>query len=179
MADLTNTKTHANLLAAFGGETQAACKYMYYASKAKKDGFEQIAKIFEETANNEKEHAKIWFKLLEGGIGATAGNLSKAAEGEHYEWADMYPGFAKTAEEEGFFDIAAKFRAVADIEAAHENRYMKLFSNVQNNKVFSGSEDTMWQCIKCGHIHTGKDAPQVCPVCNHPQAYFRILAQNY
>ncbi|MBE7056734.1 MAG: rubrerythrin family protein [Ruminococcaceae bacterium] len=179
MADLTNSKTHANLLAAFGGESQAACKYMYYAAKAKKDGFEQIATIFEETAKNEREHAKIWFKLLEGGIGATAGNLSKAADGEHYEWSSMYPEFAKDAEEEGFMDIAAKFRAVAAVETEHENRYRKLLENVKDNEVFSKQEETEWICLNCGHIHKGKEAPQVCPVCSHPQSYFQVLAKNY
>lgn len=179
MPDITSSKTHANLLAAFGGESQAACKYMYYADKAKKDGFQQIAAIFEETAKNEREHAKIWFKLLEGGIGTTADNLASAADGEHYEWADMYPEFAKTAEEEGFFDIAAKFKAVAAVETEHENRYRKLLDNVKNDQVFSKPEETEWICRKCGHIHKGTEAPQICPVCSHPQSYFQMLAKNY
>lgn len=179
MADLKGSRTHDNLMAAFAGESQARCKYTYYASKARKDGFMQIAEIFEETANNEKEHAKIWFETLQGGIGSTAENLLDAANGEHYEWTDMYAGFAKTAKEEGFTDIAAEFEAVAAIEKEHEERYRKLLANVQNGLVFSRDGDTLWQCKKCGHILIAKSAPLICPVCNHPQGYFQIKAENY
>ena len=179
MSDLKGSRTHDNLMAAFAGESQARCKYTYYASKARKDGFMQIAEIFEETANNEKEHAKIWFETLQGGIRGTAENLLDAANGEHYEWSDMYAGFAKTAREEGFMDIAAKFEAVGAVEKEHEERYRKLLSNVQNGLVFSRDGDTLWQCKNCGHIVIAKSAPQICAVCNHPQAYFQIKAENY
>lgn len=175
---LKGSKTEANLQAAFAGESQARNKYSWFASKARKDGFEQIARIFEETANNEKEHAKIWFKLL-GGIGSTAENLQHAAEGENYEWTDMYDGFAKTAHEEGFGDIAELFEGVAKIEKEHEERYLALLDNVKGNVVFSRDGDMAWQCLNCGHIVIGKDAPDMCPVCAHPKAYFAIRAENY
>ena len=178
MAELKGSKTEANLLAAFAGESQARNKYTYFASKAKKDGFEQIAAIFQETADNEKEHAKIWFKLL-GGIGTTAENLLAAAEGENYEWTDMYAGFAVTAREEGFDDIAYLFEEVAKIEKEHEERYRKLLNNVNEGLVFSRDGDMIWQCRNCGHIVIGKAAPDLCPVCKHPQAYFAIKAENY
>lgn len=177
--DLKGSKTEANLLAAFAGESQARNKYTYFASKAKKDGFVQIANIFEETANNEKEHAKIWFKLLNGGIGSTAENLKIAAEGENYEWTDMYATFAKEAHAEGFEAIARLFEQVAEIEKEHEQRYLKLLSNVENDLVFSKDGDAIWQCSNCGHIVVGQKAPQVCPVCAHPQAYFQVKAENY
>lgn len=176
--ELKGSKTEANLLAAFAGESQARNKYTYFASKAKKDGYVQIAKIFEETANNEKEHAKIWFKLLNG-IGTTAENLKAAAEGENYEWTDMYATFAKEAKEEGFHDIAALFSMVAEIEKEHEKRYLALLSNVENGLVFSKEGDTIWQCSNCGHVVVGKKAPEICPVCAHPQAYFEVKAENY
>lgn len=176
--DLKGTKTEKNLLAAFSGESQARNKYTYYASQAKKEGFVQISKIFEETANNEKEHAKIWFKLLEG-IGSTAENLKAAAAGENYEWTDMYATFAKEAHEEGFEDIAFLFEKVGAIEKEHEERYRKLLANVEGNLVFSRDGDCIWQCSNCGHIVVGKQAPEVCPVCAHPQAYFEIKAENY
>lgn len=178
MANLKGSKTEANLQAAFAGESMARNKYTYYASKAKKDGFVQISKIFEETANNEKEHAKIWFKLLEG-IGSTAENLKAAAAGENYEWTDMYATFAKEAHEEGFEDIAFLFEQVGKIEKEHEARYLKLLSNVENELVFSRDGDCIWQCSNCGHIVVGKKAPEVCPVCAHPQAYFELKAENY
>ncbi len=177
--ELKGSKTEANLLTAFAGESQARNKYTYFASKAKKDGFVQIANIFEETANNEKEHAKIWFKLLNGGIGTTAENLKIAAEGENYEWTDMYATFAKEAHEEGFEAIARLFEQVAEIEKEHEQRYLKLLSNVENGLVFSKDGDTIWQCSNCGHIVVGQKAPEVCPVCAHPQAYFQVKAENY
>lgn len=177
--ELKGSRTEANLLAAFAGESQARNKYTYYASKAKKDGYVQIAQLFEETANNEKEHAKIWFKLLHDGIGTTAENLKDAAAGENYEWTDMYPEFAKVAKEEGFDHIAYLFEAVAAIEKHHEERYKKLLENVEGGKVFSKDGDMIWQCANCGHIVVGKKAPEVCPVCAHPQAYFQVLAQNY
>ena len=178
--ELKGSKTEQNLMAAFAGESQARNKYTYFASKARKDGFEQIAAIFEETANNEKEHAKLWFKELNGGdIPSTAENLLAAAEGENYEWTDMYDGFAKTAEEEGFTEIAAKFRAVAAIEKEHEERYRKLLANVKDGLVFSKDGDKVWICRNCGHIHIGKDAPKVCPVCAHPQSFFELRAENY
>ncbi|MBQ7840290.1 MAG: rubrerythrin family protein [Lachnospiraceae bacterium] len=176
--ELKGSKTEANLLAAFAGESQARNKYTYFASKAKKDGYVQIAKIFEETANNEKEHAKIWFKLL-GGIGETTDNLKAAAEGENYEWTDMYATFAKEAKEEGFNVIARLFEQVGEIEKEHEQRYLKLLSNIENGLVFSKDGDTVWQCSNCGHVVIGKKAPQVCPVCAHPQAYFEVKAENY
>lgn len=177
---LKGSKTEQNLMAAFAGESQARNKYTYFASKARKDGFEQIAAIFEETANNEKEHAKLWFKELNGGeIPSTEENLLAAAEGENYEWTDMYDGFAKTAEEEGFIELAAKFRAVAAIEKEHEERYRKLLKNVKEGLVFSRDGDRVWLCRNCGHIHFGKDAPKVCPVCAHPQSFFELRAENY
>ena len=180
MKDLKGSKTEANLLTAFAGESQARNKYTYYASKAKKDGYEQIANLFLETANNEKEHAKIWFKLLHGGaIADTATNLKDAAAGENYEWTDMYAGFAKTAREEGFDHIAYLFEEVGKIEKEHEERYLKLLANVEGGLVFSKDGDTVWQCSNCGHIHIGQKAPEVCPVCAHPQSYFQVLAKNY
>ena len=180
MKDLKGTKTEANLRAAFAGESEARNKYTYYASQAKKDGYEQIAELFTETANNEKEHAKIWFKLLHGGaVPSTEQNLLDAAEGENYEWTDMYAGFAKDAKEEGFLEIAALFEMVGAIEKEHEARYRKLLENVKGGLVFSRDGDMIWQCANCGHIHVGKQAPQVCPVCKHPQAYFAIAASNY
>lgn len=179
MKDLKGTKTEANLQTAFAGESMARNKYSYYASKAKKDGYVQIAELFEETAANEKEHAKLWFKLLHGGIGTTAENLKDAAAGENYEWTDMYATFAKEAKEEGFDEIAALFEGVAAIEKRHEERYLKLLANVEGGLVFSRDGDMMWQCGNCGHVVIGKKAPEVCPVCAHPQSYFRILAENY
>ena len=172
------TKTEQNLRAAFSGESEARNKYTYFASKAKKEGFEQIAALFLKTADNEKEHAKMWFKELEG-IGDTAQNLQAAAEGENYEWTDMYEGFAKTAEEEGFTALAAKFRMVAAIEKEHEERYRKLLSNVETQQVFEKSEVKVWECRNCGHIVIGTKAPQICPVCAHPQAYFELNEKNY
>ena len=172
------TQTEKNLEAAFAGESMARNKYTYFASKAKKEGFEQIAAIFEETANNEKEHAKLWFKELEG-IGDTAQNLGAAADGENYEWTDMYEGFAKTAEQEGFPVLAARFRMVAAIEKQHEERYRALLKNVETAKVFEKSEVKVWECRNCGHIVVGTKAPQICPVCQHPQAYFEVHKENY
>ena len=177
--ELKGSKTEKNLMAAFSGESEARNKYTYYASKAKKDGFVQIAKLFEETAANEKEHAKIWFKLLKDGIGATADNLADAAAGENYEWTEMYPTFAKEAREEGFAHIAYLFEEVAKIEKEHEERYRKLLENVEGGLVFSRDEEMIWQCSNCGHIVVGKKAPEVCPVCAHPKAYFEIKADNY
>ena len=180
MAELKGSKTEANLWAAFAGESQARNKYTYYASKAKKDGYEQIAALFQETADNEKEHAKIWFKLLhDGAIPDTVTNLKDAAAGENYEWTDMYATFAKEAREEGFDDIAALFDGVGKIEKEHEERYLKLLSNIENGIVFSRDGDMVWQCRNCGHIVIGKQAPKMCPVCAHPQAHFQILPQNY
>ena len=180
MANLKGTKTEANLQAAFAGESQARNKYNYYASKARKDGYEQIAELFEETANNEKEHAKIWFKLLHGGaVPDTLTNLADSAAGENYEWTDMYAGFAKEARAEGFEDIAKLFEMVADIEKHHEERYLKLLANINEGIVFSRDGDMIWQCGNCGHLVIGKSAPEVCPVCDHPKAYFRIEARNY
>ena len=180
MAELKGSKTEANLQAAFAGESQARNKYTYYASKAKKEGFVQIAALFEETANNEKEHAKIWFKLLHGGsVPGTVENLNDAADGENYEWTDMYAGFAKTAREEGFLEIAVLFEAVAKIEKEHEERYRKLLANIEGGLVFSREGDCVWQCSNCGHIVVGKKAPEMCPVCAHPQAYFQIRAENF
>lgn len=179
MADLKGSRTEANLMAAFSGESMARNKYTYYASKARKEGYVQIAELFEETAANEKEHAKIWFKLLHDGIGATMDNLKDAAAGENYEWTDMYAGFAKEAREEGFDKIAKLFEGVAAIEKEHEERYLKLLQNMEEGIVFSREGDTIWQCKNCGHIYIGKKAPQVCPVCDHPQAYFAIKAENY
>ena len=172
------TETEKNLMAAFAGESQARNKYTYFASKAKKEGYEQIANLFLKTADNEKEHAKMWFKELNG-IGSTAENLAAAAEGENYEWTDMYDGFAKTAEEEGFKELAAKFRAVAAIEKSHEERYRALLKNVETKTVFEKSEITVWECGNCGHIVVGKKAPEVCPVCDHPQSYFEVRKENY
>lgn len=180
MKELKGSKTEANLLAAFSGESQARNKYTYYASKAKKDGYEQIAAIFTETANNEKEHAKIWFKLLHGGeIGDTAENLKDAAAGERYEWTEMYANFAKEAKEEGFDKIAFLFEEVAKIEKEHEERYNTLLGNVQDRKVFEKDGVVVWQCANCGHLYVGEKAPAVCPVCAHPQAYFQLQAKNY
>ena len=180
MKSLKGTKTEKNLQEAFAGESQARNKYTYWASKAKKDGYQQIAAIFEETANNEKEHAKMWFKLLEGGsIRSTEENLKAAASGENFEWTDMYDRMAREAEEEGFDDIAAKFRAVAAIEKHHEERYLKLLKNIEDKVVFSRDGDCIWQCRNCGHIVVGKDAPEICPVCDHPQSYFELKAKNY
>lgn len=179
MKDLKGTKTEQNLMTAFAGESQARNKYTYYASKAKKDGYEQIAAIFEETANNEKEHAKMWFKLLHGGIPDTVANLADAAAGENYEWTDMYATFAKEAEEEGFDEIARQFRGVAAIEKTHEERYRKLLANIDGGIVFSRDGDAVWECRNCGHIHIGKQAPEVCPVCAHPKAYFQLRKENY
>ena len=176
--NLKGTETEKNLWTAFAGESQARNKYTYFASKAKKEGYEQIAAIFEETANNEKEHAKMWFKLLDG-IGSTTENLKAAAEGENYEWTDMYDGFAKTARKEGFEAIAKLFEGVAAIEKHHEERYRKLLKNVEDKVVFSKDGDAIWQCRNCGHIVVGKEAPAVCPVCAHPQAYFEVAKENY
>lgn len=180
MENIKGTQTEKNLQAAFAGESQARNKYTYFASKARKEGFEQIADIFEETAHNEKEHAKIWFKLLNGGeIGTTAENLKAAAEGENYEWTDMYDTFAKEAEEEGFLAIARKFRMVAAIEKTHEERYRKLLSNVEMQQVFEKAEETIWECRNCGHLVMGKKAPEVCPVCVHPKSFFEVRKENY
>ena len=172
------TQTEKNLMAAFSGESEARNKYTYFASKAKKEGFEQIAALFQKTADNEKEHAKMWFKELNC-LGDTAENLKSAAEGENYEWTDMYAGFAKTAEEEGFHDLAAKFRLVAAIEKHHEERYRALLHNVEAAEVFAKSEVKVWECRNCGHIVVGTNAPEICPTCAHPQAYFEIHAENY
>ena len=174
----SGTETEKNLLAAFAGESQARNKYSYFAGVARKEGYQQIAELFEETANNERQHAKLWFKHL-GGIGSTAENLKVAAEGENYEWTDMYEGFAKTAEREGFPELAAQFRAVGAIEKAHEERYLKLLNNIETQKVFEKSEEVMWQCRECGHLVIGKKAPEVCPVCAHPQSYQQVRAENY
>ena len=180
MKELKGTKTERNLMEAFAGESQARNKYSYWASKAKKDGYQQIAAIFEETAANEKEHAKMWFKLLEGGaIKSTPENLKAAADGENFEWTDMYDRMAREAEEEGFTEIAEKFRGVAKIERAHEERYRKLLQNIEDEVVFSRDGDRIWQCRNCGHIVVGPKAPEVCPVCDHPQAYFELKAENY
>jgi len=176
--ELKGSKTEANLQAAFAGESQARNKYTYYASKAKKDGYVQIANIFEETAANEKEHAKMWFKEL-AGIGSTAENLGAAADGENYEWTDMYEGLARTAEAEGFPELAAKLRAVGEIEKHHEERYRALLKNVEAQEVFKKSEVKVWECRNCGHIVVGTSAPEVCPVCAHPQSFFQIKANNY
>ncbi len=178
--ELKGSKTEANLMAAFAGESQARNKYTYYASKAKKDGYQQIAELFEETAGNEKEHAKMWFKLLhDGSVPDTKVNLADAADGENYEWTDMYEEFAKTAEEEGFKDIAFKFRAVGEIEKHHEERFRKLLKNIEDEVVFSRDEDKIWICRNCGHVVIGKSAPGVCPVCDHPQSYFELKKENY
>ena len=172
------TKTEQNLLAAFAGESQARNKYTYFASVAKKEGYEQIAAIFEQTANNEKEHAKLWFKALEL-LGNTSQNLLAAAEGENYEWTDMYKSFAEDAEAEGFTELAVQFRMVAEIEKSHEERYRALLNNVEMQKVFEKAEEAIWECRNCGHLVMGKKAPQVCPVCKHPQSYFEIRKENY
>ncbi len=177
--NLKGTKTEQNLMTAFAGESQARNKYTYYASKAKKDGFVQIANIFEETANNEKEHAKLWYKLLHNGIGSTAENLLDAALGENYEWTDMYAQFAKEAKEEGFDAIAKLFEGVAEIEKEHEARYRALLENIKAGKVFEKDGEIVWQCANCGHLHKGTTAPDICPVCAHPQAYFHEQAKNY
>ncbi len=178
--DLKGTKTEQNLMTAFAGESQARNKYTYFASKAKKEGYEQISAIFTETANNEKEHAKLWFKLLEGGeIKSTMENLEAAAAGENYEWTDMYATFAKEAKEEGFDHIAFLFEGVAKIEKEHENRYLRLLENVKNGVVFESEEPTMWICRNCGHVHYGNEAPEVCPVCSHAKAYFEKRCENY
>jgi len=179
MANLKGTKTEANLMAAFAGESQARNKYTYYASKAKKDGYVQIAQLFEETANNEKEHAKIWFKLLHDGIPSTEENLKDAAAGENFEWTDMYKRMEEEAREEGFNDIAALFKMVGEIEKEHEERFKKLLSNIEGGLVFSRDGDMIWKCANCGHIVVGKKAPEICPVCAHPKAYFEIKAENY
>ncbi len=176
--ELKGSKTEKNLMTAFAGESQARNKYTYFASVAKKEGYEQIAEIFLKTADNEKEHAKMWFKHL-GELGTTAQNLAAAAAGENYEWTDMYDTFAKEAEEEGFAKIAYQFRAVAAIEKAHEERYRALLSNVEMQKVFEKSEETMWECRNCGHLVIGKKAPAVCPVCAHPGSYFEVRKENY
>ena len=177
--ELKGSRTEANLAAAFAGESQARNKYTYFASKAKKDGYVQIAAIFEETANNEKEHAKLWYKLLNGGIGSTVENLKAAADGENHEWTDMYETFAKEAREEGFDEIARLFEGVAAIEKEHEERYRKLLANIEKELVFSKDGDVVWQCANCGHVCIGKKAPEVCPVCDHPQSYFQVKAENY
>lgn len=178
--ELKGSKTEANLKAAFAGESQAHTKYLYYASKAKKDGYVQIGELFEATAKNEKEHAKIWFKLLhDGDIPATTVNLADAAEGENYEWTDMYAEFARVAEEEGFKQIAFLFEKVGAIEKTHEERYKKLLANIEGGLVFSKDEDMMWECSNCGHIVIGKKAPEICPVCKHPKSYFMVRSENY
>jgi len=180
MMELKGSQTEKNLMEAFAGESQARNKYTYFASKAKKDGYEQIAAIFEETAGNEKEHAKIWFKYLNGGdVPTTTDNLKAAADGENYEWTDMYESFAKTAEEEGFTEIAKKFRQVGEIEKHHEERFRKLLKNIEDEVVFSKDGDKIWICRNCGHVVVGKSAPDVCPVCNHPKSYFEVKAENY
>ena len=176
--DYKGTKTEQNLMAAFAGESQARNKYTYFASVAKKEGYEQIAAIFQKTADNEKEHAKMWFKELKG-IGDTKANLLAAAEGEYYEWTDMYKTFADEAEAEGFKELAAKFRAVAEIEKSHEERYRRLLDNVEMNKVFEKAGETMWECRNCGHLVVGKKAPEICPVCAHPKSYFEVRSENY
>lgn len=176
--ELKGSKTEQNLRTAFAGETQARSKYTYFASVAKKEGYEQIAAIFTETADNEKEHAKLWFKAL-GGLGTTAENLVSAAEGENYEWTEMYAQFAKEAEEEGFMELAHRFRMVGEIEKSHEERYRKLLDNVEMKKVFEKSEVKMWECRNCGHLVMGTKAPEVCPVCAHPQSYFEVRKENY
>ena len=180
MKSIKGTKTEKNLMEAFAGESQARNKYSYYASKAKKDGYVQIAALFEETANNEKEHATIWFKLLhDGAVPSTEENLADAAAGENYEWTDMYDRMAKEAAEEGFNEIAALFRGVAKIEKEHEERYRKLLANIEGGLVFSRDEDMIWQCSNCGHVVVGKKAPELCPICKHPKDYFQIKANNY
>ena len=177
--NLKGSKTEQNLLEAFAGESMARNKYTFFASKAKKDGYVQISKIFEETAANEKEHAEIWYKYLHNGVASTPENLKDAAAGENYEWTDMYDRMAKEAREEGFFEIAEKFEQVGAIEREHENRYKKLLANIQDGLVFSREGDMVWQCSNCGHIVIGKKAPEVCPVCDHPQSYFQLKPENY
>lgn len=177
--NIKGSKTEANLIAAFSGESEARNKYTYFASKAKKEGYEQIAAIFLETAENEKEHAKMWFKLLNDGIGSTAENLVAAASGENYEWTEMYSNFAKEADEEGFTEIARLFRGVQAIEQEHEKRYLKLLENLKTDKVFIKEDIVIWKCRNCGHVHIGKDAPELCPVCAHPKAYFELKSDNY
>ncbi|MBC3797287.1 rubrerythrin [Acetobacterium tundrae] len=179
MKDLKGTKSEANLMTAFAGESQARNKYTYYAGQAKKDGYEQIAALFSETAKNEEEHAKIWFKLLHNGIADTATNLKDAATGENFEWTSMYEGFAKDAKDEGFDDLARLFEGVAKIEKKHEERYLQLLNKVENGLVFSNDGETIWKCSNCGHIYIGKKAPDICPICKHPKAYFQIEVQNY
>ena len=179
MSKYDGTKTQKNLMAAFSGESEARNKYTYFASVAKKEGYEQIAALFQETADQEKEHAKMWFKLLHDGIGATMDNLVDAAGGENYEWTEMYPTMAREAEEEGFEDIARLFSLVADVEKAHEDRYKKLLANIQGGVVFSRDNECIWQCRNCGHLHIGKEAPVECPVCAHPRAHFQIKPENY
>ena len=180
MKELIGTKTEKNLMEAFAGESQARNKYTYFASKAKKEGYQQIAALFEETADNEREHAKLWFKLLEGGaVKDTISNLRAAAEGENYEWTNMYDRMAKEAEEEGFTEIAARMRGVAEIERHHEERYLKLLQNIEQGIVFSREGDTVWVCRNCGHLVIGKTAPELCPVCNHAQSYFEVRAENW
>ena len=179
MAEIKGTKTEKNLNAAFAGESQARVKYQFYASKAKKEGYEQIAAIFQETSDNEKEHAKIWYKLLHDGVADTMTNLKDAADGENYEYTDMYAKFAAEAREEGFNEIAELFEKVGDIEKHHEERYRKLIENIEKGMVFKGDGVTVWKCRNCGYIHIGDSAPEVCPVCNHPQSYFEIQAENY
>ena len=177
--NLKGSKTEANLMAAFAGESQARNKYTYYASKAKKDGYEQIANFFLETAENEKEHAKIWFKLLHDGVPSTIENLKDAASGENYEWTSMYADFAKAAKEEGFDNIAALFEGVAKIEKEHEERYLALLANIEKSAVFDKADTSFWKCRNCGHVHYASGAPDICPVCDHPQAYFELLCKNY
>ncbi len=177
--ELKGSKTEQNLLTAFAGESQARNKYTFFASKAKKEGYEQISSIFTETADNEKEHAKIWFKLLNDGVPSTIENLKAAAEGENYEWTDMYAGFAKEAKEEGFDHIAFLFEEVAKIEKEHEERYLKLLGNIEDNLVFESNKETIWICRNCGHVHVGTSAPELCPVCEHPRAYFERKKENY
>lgn len=177
--NLKGTKTEKNLMAGFAGESEARNKYTYYASKARKEGYNQIAAIFEETANNEKEHAKLWFKLLHDGMPSTEENLKDAAAGENYEWTDMYAKFAKEAREEGFDKIAYLFEAVGKIEKEHEERYLKLLENLNEGKIFKRDEEVVWQCQNCGHVYVGTEAPEKCPVCDHPKAYFNIKAENY
>lgn len=180
MVNFENSRTKANLMAAFAGESQAWMKYSFYADKARKDGFEQIAEIFEETAKNERQHAKIWFTLIHSGcIGMTQGNLRDAAGGEHFEWEEMYSEFEDTAREEGYNDIAALFKGIARIERDHEARFRRLIGNIENGRVFSRDGDAVWICRKCGHIHIGQSAPRACPICRHPQSFFQIQAENY
>ncbi len=176
--ELKGSKTEKNLWEAFSGESQARNKYNYFASAAKKEGYEQIGAFFDQTANNEKEHAKLWFKAL-GGIGNTAQNLKAAAEGEHYEWTSMYAEFAKTAAEEGFMELAEQFEGVAAIEKTHETRYLRLLQNIENKEVFAKGEIIVWECRNCGHFHTGKTAPKICPICAHPESYFEVHTENY